>query len=605
MASHNLKSGILHFVNGIKNNFYFLHFIQWANVTTIYKSKGSRLSLESDRGIFVISVLKRIIDKLIYNDKYEDIDSNMSDSNIGGRRDKNIRNHLFIIHGIINAVVKGDTEPVDIQIYDIEKCFDALWLDECMNDLYDTVPVTQHDDKLALLYEGNKTNMVAVNTAVGLTERVDMPRIVMQGGSWGPIKCSNSIGKIGGKSQRTGRNFYLYKNRTRIFPLGMVDDLLAVSACGHQSVTMNSFLTTQCELKKLRFHVPDLKGKTKCHQLHIGQKSLLCPDLKIHGYNMEKVDSDKYLGDILSASGSNTLNLKDRVGKGIGKINEIISILETISFGYQYFKIVVLLREAMFLNSILTNAEVWYGLKSCEIKELEDLDRSLLRKALKCPISTPKEAYYLELGLLPISCILKARRAKYFHYLVNSEQQGMLYKFFITMYENPSKDDWTEQAMQDLKDLNICYNFDELRAISRTHFKSQVKLKCKEFTLDKLNGEKFKHSKMDNLIFTELKMQDYLMSDKLSLELKRNIFLFRTRMVNFAENFRSGADTVSPCVVCKTHTDCFSHALNCHEILKHVKSRGDFTEIYTNNISCETAKMLKEISDIRNRAMEQ
>ena len=311
------------------------------------------------------------------------------------------------------------------------------------------------------------------------------------------------------------------------------------------------------------------------------------------------------MGDILSASGSNTLNLKDRVGKGIGKINEIISILETISFGYQYFKIVVLLREAMFLNSILTNAEVWYGLKSCEIKELEDLDRSLLRRALKCPISTPKEAYYLELGLLPISCILKARRAKYFHYLVNSEQQGMLYKFFITMYENPSKDDWTEQAMQDLKDLNICHNFDELRAISRTHFKSLVKIKCKEFTLDKLNGEKFKHSKMDNLIFTELKMQDYLMSDKLSLELKRNIFLFRTRMVNFAENFRSGSDTVSPCVVCKTHTDCFSHALNCHEILKHVKSRGDFREIYTNNISCETAMMLKEISDVRNRAMEQ
>ena len=119
-----------------------------------------------------------------------------------------------------------------------------------------------------------------------------------------------------------------------------------------------------------------------------GQKHLPCPDLKIHGYNMEKVDSDKYLGDILTVTGSNTLNLKDRVGKGIGKINEMISILETISFGYQYFRIDVLLREAMFLNSVLTNSEVWYGLKPCEIKELEDLDRSLLRRALKCPIST-------------------------------------------------------------------------------------------------------------------------------------------------------------------------------------------------------------------------
>ena len=137
---------------------------------------------------------------------------------------------------------------------------------------------------------------------------------------------------------------------------------------------------------------------------------------------MEKVASDKYLGDIISDTGSNTLEIKDRVGKGVGKINEIVSILETISFGHQYFRIVVLL-------SILTNAEIWYGLKSYEISELEDLDRRLLGRAFKCPITTPKEAYFLELGI------------KYFHFLINSDPQGMLFHFFHTMYENPSKDD--------------------------------------------------------------------------------------------------------------------------------------------------------------------
>ena len=77
MAGQNLKMGILHLVNGVKKNFCFPQFLQWANITTIYKSKGSRLSLESDRGIFVISVLKRIMDKLIYNDMYDHIDRNI------------------------------------------------------------------------------------------------------------------------------------------------------------------------------------------------------------------------------------------------------------------------------------------------------------------------------------------------------------------------------------------------------------------------------------------------------------------------------------------------------------------------------------------------
>ena len=45
----NLKAGILCLINGIKEEFYFPFFIQWANITTIWKKKKSRLSLESDR----------------------------------------------------------------------------------------------------------------------------------------------------------------------------------------------------------------------------------------------------------------------------------------------------------------------------------------------------------------------------------------------------------------------------------------------------------------------------------------------------------------------------------------------------------------------------
>ena len=110
-----------------------------------------------------------------------------------------------------------------------------------MNDLIDTLPVDQQDDKLALLYEGNRNNEVAINTAVGQTDRVNIPLIVMQGGTWGPIQCSNSMDKIGKKCHESGNHIYLYKKRARILPLGMVDDLLSVSRCGHQSVATNTF----------------------------------------------------------------------------------------------------------------------------------------------------------------------------------------------------------------------------------------------------------------------------------------------------------------------------------------------------------------------------
>ena len=33
--------------------------------------------------------------------------------------------------------MKGNAEPIDIQLYDVEKCFDALWMEECINDIFD------------------------------------------------------------------------------------------------------------------------------------------------------------------------------------------------------------------------------------------------------------------------------------------------------------------------------------------------------------------------------------------------------------------------------------------------------------------------------------
>ena len=51
----------------------------------------------------------------------------MSCSNIGGRKDRNIREHLFVVNGIMNDVMNNkNTKEVDIEIYDVAKCFDKL-----------------------------------------------------------------------------------------------------------------------------------------------------------------------------------------------------------------------------------------------------------------------------------------------------------------------------------------------------------------------------------------------------------------------------------------------------------------------------------------------
>ena len=151
VIGEDLKLAMVNLFNDVKIHLKLPEKLQYANITTIWKKKGSRQDMENDRGIFVVSVLRMILDSLIYEDKYSDVDENMSNSNIGARKCRNIRDHLFVVYGIMNSVLNGEGDSIDIQIYDVEKCFDALWLEDCMLDIFETIPPRARDEKLALL----------------------------------------------------------------------------------------------------------------------------------------------------------------------------------------------------------------------------------------------------------------------------------------------------------------------------------------------------------------------------------------------------------------------------------------------------------------------
>ena len=80
----------------------------------------------------------------MYNDKISKIDSNLTDSKY-----RNIRDNIFGMNAILNSTTKENEEAPDVQIYDIEKCVDTLWLHEVINCLYKSGLT---NDKLPLLF---------------------------------------------------------------------------------------------------------------------------------------------------------------------------------------------------------------------------------------------------------------------------------------------------------------------------------------------------------------------------------------------------------------------------------------------------------------------
>ena len=116
--------------------------------------------------------------------------------------------------------------------------------------------------------------------------------------------------------------------------------------------------------------------------MHIGENTILCDDIKVHDQIGERVSNGKYIGDILENDGSNTKNINEGMNKGYGIVNEIVSILDEIPLGPYKIPAGIKLREAMLLNGIMFNSEIWYNFRDEDIEKLSLVDEYLLRKIL-------------------------------------------------------------------------------------------------------------------------------------------------------------------------------------------------------------------------------
>ena len=130
-----------------------------------------------------------------------------------------------MVNAVLNSVKRGTEEPLDIGAYDVEKCFDSLWTYKCINDLLEA---GLKNDKLTLFFKMNENAQLAVKTVHGMTERVNIPNIVMQGSVWGSIFCTATIDKLAKLVYSREDMLYKYKGEVSVPPMEMVDDVLTL-----------------------------------------------------------------------------------------------------------------------------------------------------------------------------------------------------------------------------------------------------------------------------------------------------------------------------------------------------------------------------------------
>ena len=607
----NLKKSLLILYNKIKVKREFPAFIQLANICAIYKGKGSVNSLESDRGIFLVSLFRTILMKMVYKEKYPIVEESMSDSNIGARKQKNIRNHIFVVNSVIHEVLsKKSNKPIDILVLDYKQMFDSECLFECMNDVYEA---GVNDDIFSLLCEANKKSLVSVQTPHGLSRREVFEDIVMQGDVLAPLISSLQEDTMGKECIEEKKHLYYFKGTVPIPPLGMVDDLFTISECGYKTNLMNQYINLKTATKRLQF------GTDKCIKMHIGKagSDILCKDCYVGNWRVDvitdpdtgicsqadsftgnvkmKMKEDQlYLGDVISSSGSHTKNVQQRRNKGQGVVNQIMQILDSTYFGKYYFEVASVLRESLFLSSLLLNSEAWVNYTEKDIRILEQCDEMLLGKILECEANTSNALKYLELGIVPIRFEVMRRKLGFLQYILKQEKTSLIYQILEATRNNMVKNDFVQTCMKYLKTLDVNLSFEEIANLSDSRFKKILKEKMKSAAFNYLTKEKGKQKKILNIKYDKLEMQEYLLSGDRNSEISK--LIFKARGLNLdIKTHKKWKYSDRLCIGCQVKEETGDEILFCESFGENMDKIA-YNWFFSTNSSdqIEVAKLMKK-----------
>ena len=129
------------------------------------------------------------------------------------------------------------------------------------------------------------------------------------------------------------------------------------------------------------------------------------------------------------------------------------------------------------------------------------------------------------------------------------------------------------------------YSLEDLKKMKKYKLKKMIKKAIKTKAFQYLQLEKNKKKKIKNIHYTNLELQQYLKTDKISLRRKKLLFRTRTRMLRVESNYGKKQS----CPVCLSSSlDNQEHLINC-SVLKIscpelINIKSSYDDIYSKDI---------------------
>ena len=542
---------------------------QWQHgeIITIYKGKGTKGKCSSERGITLSSNFGKLYERIINNRAKQLI--TITEAQAGGIKGKSTSDHIRTLNDLIH-IGRENNKRIFITYLDVTKAYDKAWLDAIMYVLHKEglknktwLTVKKLNEKLT----------ASINTKYGPTRNIKIRDSIRQGGVLSVIMYATLMDEISKEIKKHNIGIKLPDSETKIGCLLWMDDVALIA---NEHSHMQKMLDITHEISS-RYRIKFGEEKSKTITMPNRKNTQTQENFMLGEMKIEYTDKYKYLGII----SNNKNNLKDHIpsitAKAEATYQTILMLAHNSNFDGIQMETIWKLLDTCIIPILTYGSETW-NLSKTETHHTNKILDNLLKRLLKTPTTTPREALYIETGLLDVKAITDQKRITMETRIHNNPTPTSK-----ALDQSENKKTWYRITQNTKQEYEIT---DIIKNLKQTKAKIYTKTKILTGFTKRINNESEKKSKIKFLLegkgqWTAGKRSPYM--DKLTRNECSTIFKARTRMIDVKHNFRGKYEN-TVCRLCKTEEETQNHILNlCTMIHKDDKLNTTQEEIFSDD----------------------
>ena len=424
-----------------------------------------------------------------------------------------------------------------ITFADVEKCFDNLWLDDSVKDIWQNG--TNIRDAV-MIKKLNEHAIASVKTPAGETKEIILENTVKQGGVYGPQLCCSSLDKI----NKMGRKIVtMYGPNIEVNAQIYVDDM--ESAGSHITANNTIYNCHRLEMSK-KLIINTEEGKSGLLRVKGGRNDERIITTEVTRGKFKEVNEYKFLGTWIDESGTYMINVK-KIKKRIPiMILTVKQMGSESAVGNMTVQTRLKLMETVVMPSVMYNIETYPTIKKDERIELEKMQHNILVQILEVPTSTPYLGILLELGMWLMEARTDYRRLMLYHRIVHSDEKRMIKKITEEQRKHKREGTWYDTIYKSLQKYDVTMKVQE---VLKSKWKKEVKGKISAWNEKEVRQRSKDLSKTRTAREGEWGRKRYI--NESALGDVKEILRLRLHMMPLPCNYKKNVDDGNKCCLCK------------------------------------------------------